>query len=620
MEINNNMKLNIHYRTLKAERLFYSYKKYISYNSIYDKYDKMQRITRMTQSLSDNENEDNLINTDSTQDTTKMKYIYKKKLNLSKIKNKYLKPKNLFLSNYNVITEEYLPKEKRKIRHFATSHKNFETIPQKRVKSNLENDNKIISINIDMNQIQQTSNDFYTNEDNNSIEKEENKKENINNDSDNSNIINKNDKDICDDINIDELILFEEKYNNLIKSINKKLIISNECLELIDCLYNSTLCNKFGIYFKKNQKIQLIIYKSIILMIYNSILAYHISLDDSFFYTCLDYLAIIININHKSYLLLCEYIANNFINDLNNNNSAEKLLSILKKNLTHLDKNDKDFLKYLTARKFVIKKNNINFIHEIKYYSYLIQKYIKVLLKNLNSNKKEELNKLYNNINDITFQEIYIFFQQKIKNIEESNVNFKGILNKFTSTNPDIKIPFINKKLTKKFSLVLDLDETLISLQRDKNKNSNKAVLKFRPGLIDFLTEMKKFYEIIVFTSASKEYGDQIENVIEREKKFFDFRLYRDHTISYNNDYIKDISRIGRPLDKILIVDNMPENFRLQKENGIWIKSFFGDDPEDDALLYLGDILKKIVKGFDDVRKGILNYKKEIKDKISESF
>ena len=617
MKINNKLKLSTQHKMINNDHLFYSYKKFISYNSIYN---NILKISKINQSFNENDSEDKLINTDYSQETIKMKNIYKKKLNLSKIKSKNFNQKNYFYKNYNLNVEESKLKEKKKFSLFANSFKNLENIRKNRIKSNfnLENDNKIITINIDMSKIQETDNNFYKKDDNNNnFEKEKNKKEMINNDS-NNNISNINDEDINDDINIEELILIEEKYNNLIKSINKKLIISNECLELIDCLYNSTLCNKFGIYFKKNQKIQLIIYKSIILMIYNSILAYHISLDDSFFYTCLDYLAIIININHKSYLLLCEYIANNFINDLNNNNSAKNLLSILKNNLTHIDINDKDFLKYLTSRKFIITKKNINFIYEIKFYSYLIEIYIKVLLKNINSNKKEELNKLFNDINNLTFQEVYIFFQQKIKNIEESNIKYKNILNKFTPTNPDIKTPFINSKLTKKFSLVLDLDETLISL--DTDKNSNKAVIKFRPGLVQFLIEMKKFYEIIVFTSATKDYGDQIEDAIEGDKKIFDFRLYREHTISYNNEYIKDISRIGRPLNKILIVDNMPQNFRLQRENGIWIKSFFGDDPDDDALDYLEWILKKIVKEFDDVREGILKYKKEIQDNISESF
>jgi hypothetical protein len=35
----------------------------------------------------------------------------------------------------------------------------------------------------------------------------------------------------------------------------------------------------------------------------------------------------------------------------------------------------------------------------------------------------------------------------------------------------------------------------------------------------------------------------------------------------------------------------MPQNFRLQKENGIFIKTFYGHDTEDTALYDLANIL-----------------------------
>jgi Dullard-like phosphatase family protein len=127
-------------------------------------------------------------------------------------------------------------------------------------------------------------------------------------------------------------------------------------------------------------------------------------------------------------------------------------------------------------------------------------------------------------------------------------------------------------------------------------------------------------YEIIVFTSATKEYADPIENSIEQNEKYFDARLYRHHTIIYENDFVKDISRIGRPLDSIIIVDNMPQNFRLQKENGIFIKPFWGDDIFDTALFSLADILEKIHNQFDDVRHGIYFYKDEILNKVTSNF
>ena len=83
------------------------------------------------------------------------------------------------------------------------------------------------------------------------------------------------------------------------------------------------------------------------------------------------------------------------------------------------------------------------------------------------------------------------------------------------------------------------------------------------------------------------------------------------------NYYIKDISRLGRDLSKIIIVDNMPQNFRLQKENGILIHSFFGEDENDNALFHLKKVLVRIFEENDDVRNSIKKYKNEIIRKIS---
>jgi len=52
---------------------------------------------------------------------------------------------------------------------------------------------------------------------------------------------------------------------------------------------------------------------------------------------------------------------------------------------------------------------------------------------------------------------------------------------------------------------------------------------------------------------------------------------------------------LGRDLKRVLIIDNNPENFQLQPENGICIKSWFGD-PQDIALSVIFPVLKSNIK------------------------
>ncbi len=88
----------------------------------------------------------------------------------------------------------------------------------------------------------------------------------------------------------------------------------------------------------------------------------------------------------------------------------------------------------------------------------------------------------------------------------------------------------------------------------------------------------------------------------------------------HNNDFVKDISRLGRDITKIIIVDNMPQNFRLQKENGIFIKTFYGEDQEDSALYELIPILTKIATNGLDVRKSLNQFKDDILNKVSSNL
>ena len=80
--------------------------------------------------------------------------------------------------------------------------------------------------------------------------------------------------------------------------------------------------------------------------------------------------------------------------------------------------------------------------------------------------------------------------------------------------------------------------------------------------------------------------------------------------------HVKDLTRLGRDLKTTLIVDNCRENFRNQKENGIHIQSWFGNE-KDQVLVELENILMQMAfKDPVDVRSYILDYftKHNLKD------
>ena len=183
------------------------------------------------------------------------------------------------------------------------------------------------------------------------------------------------------------------------------------------------------------------------------------------------------------------------------------------------------------------------------------------------------------------------------------------------------KSPFLNFPQKKPYTLIIDLDETMASFKFIDMKKGI-GILYLRPNLENFLEVIKDYYEIIPFTSASRDYADIALDLIEKNErnKYFDFRLYREHTTQFGTKYIKDLSKLGRDLSKVIIVDNLSQCFKLNKENGILISSFFGEDENDKALIELQKILIKIYYDNDDIRKGLVKYKDDIFNKISQNY
>ena len=164
----------------------------------------------------------------------------------------------------------------------------------------------------------------------------------------------------------------------------------------------------------------------------------------------------------------------------------------------------------------------------------------------------------------------------------------------------------------KKYTLILDLDKTLCY----NNNKTNEIIL--RNGIFSFLSSLKPFYEIISFSLESKNVNDYIINMIEQDKKYFEYKFCKEHSILYENILVKDISLIGRDISKIIIVDDDENCFKLNKENGIKIAPFLGSNNNDNKLFELKNILKDIyIKNYEDIRLALIDYRFDIINKIT---
>ena len=124
-----------------------------------------------------------------------------------------------------------------------------------------------------------------------------------------------------------------------------------------------------------------------------------------------------------------------------------------------------------------------------------------------------------------------------------------------------------------------------------------------RPGVDEFLTEMAKHYEIVVYTASLNKYADPLLDLLD-PGRFIRTRLFRESCVFYGGNYIKDMSLLNRDLSKSIIIDNSPSSYMFHPENAIDCSSFI-DDPADRELDHIGKFLVGM-KDVSDVR-GVVN-------------
>ena len=414
----------------------------------------------------------------------------------------------------------------------------------------------------------------------------------------------KNNKNIIA-LNLEDLMVLEEKLCDIIIELKKGKKVDNQCFDFWNYFFNFSLYEKLEKVFN-NETEEEIVKLCLNYELMSILICYDISFKNEMLFDCSLYIEIL-QICHKNLILIFEQVLDKITPENINNIWVLKLSEMVQysKNLSE---------KLLSVESYIASiAGKINFNTNC-----LIKKIKNILYNSNNYENKNLLLDFVKNLNQKTYEEINDFFKENIYKVE----NYEGsillfIVKNNTEYSNRVSPPYIKEPNQKGYSLVLDLNETLINF---KSTQGNQGLVRTRPFLFEFLESISNYYEIILFTCSTKNYTDSIVKAIEYKKKYFDYIFYRQHIMCYKNDFVKDLTRIGRPLNSIIIIDNMPQNFKMQKENGINIKSFWGDNSEDTALYDLIPISIKIASEKQDVRDALKKYRDDIVKKVSSNI
>lgn len=146
-------------------------------------------------------------------------------------------------------------------------------------------------------------------------------------------------------------------------------------------------------------------------------------------------------------------------------------------------------------------------------------------------------------------------------------------------------------------SVVLDIDETLV-YARD-------GPVFVRPHLRAFLDACEELRcEIIVWTAGSASYvnpilhaiadscrrGTWFHQIISRHRRWFREDCDRE------GNGVKDLQLLGRPLDRVVLIENNPVSVMRQPASSILVEDYLRPNDADDALLAVCAVLRRAVR------------------------
>nr|CCC89959.1 conserved hypothetical protein [Trypanosoma congolense IL3000] len=143
-------------------------------------------------------------------------------------------------------------------------------------------------------------------------------------------------------------------------------------------------------------------------------------------------------------------------------------------------------------------------------------------------------------------------------------------------------------------SIVVDLDETLVA--------SRAGSIHLRPHIKEFIDACHaEGCEIVIWSAATPSYVNAIVRAVAAVSQR---RVWYHHIITRHHSWyrencggVKDLSELGRPLGRVLLLENSTLSIQRQPQNSILVEDYIQPNLQDNTLHILAGIVRRVATG-----------------------